>query len=66
MVIPVLHDITADEAQLAISDSRSALQKQDGIIKCQVRYLPSWRKKKLSSYQDTDENLLGQVEVHGS
>ena len=24
------------------SDSWSMLQKQDGIIKCQVRYLPSW------------------------
>ncbi len=42
MVILVLHGITADKAQLAISDSRSVLQKQDGIIKCQVPYLPSW------------------------
>jgi hypothetical protein len=42
MVIPVLHGITVDEAQLAISDSWSVLQKQDGKIKCQVRYLPSW------------------------
>jgi hypothetical protein len=66
MVIPILYGITADKAQLAISNSQSMLQKQDGIIKCQAWYLPSWRKKKLTSYQDTDENLSGQVEVRRS
>ena len=63
---PRLHGITANNAQLAISDSWSKLQKQDGILKCQVWYLPSWRKKKLISYPDTDENLSGQVEVRRS
>jgi hypothetical protein len=46
--------------------TRIVLQNQVGIIKCQVRYLPTWRNKKLTSYPNTDENLSGQVEVRGS
>jgi hypothetical protein len=66
MVISVLHGITVDEAKLAISDSWSVLQKQDGIIECQVWYLPIGKIEKLTWYLDTDKNLSGQLEVRGS
>jgi hypothetical protein len=67
MVIPILHGITADEAQLAISNGWSVLQKHDGRIKYQVYgTFPVGKIKKLTSYLENDENLSGQIEKHGS
>ena len=46
MVVPIRHGITANEAQLAIFDSRSVLQKQDGITRVPSTVLPQVRKEK--------------------